>query len=354
MPEYLHQRSNHHRAQKKTKLLMLIAMALTGCAMGIMIINKAITQKYWDPNLGKYSTRLMGLSMHTDEIDIVFVGSSHVLYSVNPLEFDSNRDQQDAGASYNMGVEAAFMPVQLHTLRKLQEFQMPRLRYVFFEPMLLDVPFPGPAEFANAFTPRNRYLYNLEYTRIAMASRWFSNRSLVKRLGGVAAIGTAWAIHTSNVGVIADLLLRQNPVSTGQSEWAWSQRGRNSKLEVKEFEQDRIPDLEAGYRTVSEAELVVLERMLAEIELAGAEPVILLPPNRSRAGWTRAIRDAVQERFPNVMMLDYSFDTNPLELYFQPDLWADVDHLNEDGAKAFSALLARDWSSYTRSLNTAH
>ena len=45
-----------------------------------------------------------------------------------------------AESTYNAAQYAAVMPIQRNTLNVLAELDMPELRYVFFEPMLMAIP----------------------------------------------------------------------------------------------------------------------------------------------------------------------------------------------------------------------
>ena len=84
--------------------------------------------------------------------------------------------------------------------------------------------------------------------------------------------------------------------------------------------------------------------LVDEISAAGVQPVVVFPPRRLFRGATNSLADLVRARRPEVPMFDYHDPQRLPRLYRDRDCWFDANHLNERGARLFSAELAADWS----------
>jgi hypothetical protein len=335
MTEYRSQKKNDPVQSSHLTVLPVLLLVAAGFLVTAALINEYVTKPYWRPYLGNYSLRLAALSEYGRSVNAVFVGSSHMVTDINPRIVDAASGGQLR--SFNLSIIASSLAAERYSLKFLVDAELPNLRYVFLEPMLMPVAYRK-----NAFTARARYFWNLENTRIAARKRWNTNLPLWQRVVDSTAMGFMWLLHMANFGAVPDIVNPQLP-NKDLTEAAWKARG-HSPWQSANVESDftRLPDLDAAYRARSESELRVIDEYLQFVDTAGAEPIFLFPPARRDVGRLRAFRDAVVRRYPGVLVIDYLPDANPLPLYFEKSLWGDHDHLNQAGAREFSKLLASD------------
>ena len=91
MPEYRSQLNSKLKPSHPVVTLLTILLVFVGYVVGSLTINQLIAQPYWHPKLTT-TKQMQALNLFGDEVDMVFVGSSHTLAGVNPLVFDANRD----------------------------------------------------------------------------------------------------------------------------------------------------------------------------------------------------------------------------------------------------------------------
>jgi len=345
MPEYRSQQSNYRLRSGAGRIASALGLFTLCFWATAALINSEITQKHWQPDLGQYSSRLAAVAQHKDELTDVFVGSSHINNGIYPIAF--NRVMNAGGIStsaFNLSNFGPTIPLQLHTLRQLQQLQPARLRHVYLEPILTVIPVSpfNPDAYENLFSTRNRYFYDSANSRRMTALRWQSDRPLMERALGVFLIQAAYLIHASNLGVMGDLwLYRTPPEDTSYELWSLRGYGFPQNPQVTNKPLDRL-NLEDGYREIMPLEQDILAELIALIEATGARPVLLFPPARKAIGKQRAVRDEILQLFPHVAVMDYTADTNPISLYSDQSLWADVDHLARSGAVKFSEQVAQD------------
>jgi hypothetical protein len=310
------------------------------------LLNYFFTKPLWKPDLGEYTARLAAFEEHADEIDVIFVGSSHVLYGVNPIAFDEKLASLDTNlVSYNAAEVGAIAPIQANTLDTISAAAPARLGTVFFEPMLFFIPVPPVIDqaYENLFSTRNRYVYDYPNTVNGISKRWSSDRPLNSRLVGVTLIAAAGLIHQTNFGVLRDVIFRRTELLTAEEE-SWTKRGfTGARPTDQNLNFTKPPSLESGKRQISELEASQVGIFLEKIRSTGAEPIFIFPPTHNELGRQIAVREAVKQNYPDVTVMDYLFDTHPLKLYFDESLWLDSGHLNDKGARVFSRLLANDW-----------
>jgi hypothetical protein len=338
---------------KKTILGFFLCFVL-GLFLVAGLLNYFVTKPLWKPNLGKYSARLAALEEYADEVDVIFVGSSHLLYGVNPVAFDEKLASLGSDlVSYNASEAGAITPIQANTLDAISAAAPAHLETVFFEPMFFFIPVGPPIDqaYENLFSTRTRYLYDFPNTVNAIDKRWSSDRPLSGRLGGVTLITAAGLIHQTNFGVLRDVIFGKNESMTEVGE-SWAKRGfTGARPNAQNLDFSELPDLEAGKRKISRLEASQAGTFLEKIRSAGANPIFLFPPTRESLGRQVAVRDAVKQNYPDIMVMDYLFDTHPLPLYFDESLWLDSGHLNDKGARVFSHMLANDWLTITDRLD---
>jgi hypothetical protein len=344
----------HH---KPAGILFTLVLVLIGFVLTAVLINRSVTQTYWHPEIDDYSRRSAALLQNGSQIDTVFVGSSHLLHGISPRTFDKGTTQLGSATnSYNLAQFGAVYPLQRHTLLQIQTMNSDNLRYVVFEPMLFMIPSAPPLSeaYANIFSTRNRYLYNLDAMQDTLRMRMASNRSLAKRLAGAGLIGFAWLVHESNLGVLRDLWL---PVenSTISIDEAWENRGyfASPKEQQPGLDFSNPPNPNDDYRTYSETELQGLDSLLEIIRATGAKPILLYPPVRKAVGRQTALVEATRARYPELIVLDYTYNADPLALYDDKAYWRDTSHLNKRGAEVFSTILAKDWHARLSALTDA-
>jgi hypothetical protein len=334
MSEYRSQKEIDPEHPRPLRIFPMLLLVGAGFLATATLFNEFVTKPYWQPYLGNYSLRLAALSEHGGSVNAVFVGSSHLLTAVNPLVVDAADGSHLR--SFNLSIVASSLASERNSLKFLVEADLPELRYVFIEPMMM------PANYRNAFSNRIRYFWTSENTRIAAQKHWNSNLPLWESVADLIKTGLTWQLHMANFGVAPDILDPRLP-SKKVIETTWEARG-HTPWKGPEFDSDftKLPDLNTLYRERSESEMRVIDEYLQLVDATGARPVFIFPPVRRNVGRLRAIRDGVAQRYPDVPILDYLPDTNPLPLYFEKSMWGDWDHINKAGAARFSKILSTD------------
>jgi hypothetical protein len=362
-------------------LVALAAFVLTGVALRSVAIA---------PGGDVIGAKLDWWRAEGKRYDTVFVGSSHVLRAFVPETFD--RELSAAGLeahSYNFGVQAVHLLEARWLLERILEASDGHLRRVFFEYQWL-TPQIDPA---NAFLPRTVYWHDWETTSLAVERALHWDRELAPGLGYVEVDPGSHSIFSvmdrclpsgaraarGHLGHFAS-----ERVFLGRGEDAAKGllgrgRARTARYAVRDgyvaLEQDAagLGAEPRSYLRRRERFLEQRERYLAEVAALEREPVVF-----GDGEWVdgalarvddlellRAIAHAVEERgieFALVIMpsqsanrpfeerlerelgaavLRYNLPERYPELY-APENRFDSGHLSAEGARLFSARLARD------------
>jgi hypothetical protein len=279
---------------------------------------------------------------HQDEYDVVFVGTSEVLFHVIPEIFDAELSR--AGHScraFNYGLGAMTVAEALVSWRAIRDAHPARLRYVVVDRDLF-----REAEPENRRTLRNVKAHSFAVTLDTWRAAWAAPHAF-------SALGRRFvddveplAAHLTNQGKAGDWA--QFLLEPGSGEPYWPLRG-DGWVPVQARLPEHALDAAAFTERVSRANRdpaierdmvdVAVERIVDEVRAAGYVPLTMRGPFPSPPRSTP----------PPAPMLDFSDPRVHPEL-FELNLRWDGMHLNEAGARSFSRTLAQsfaDWLART-------
>lgn len=321
-----------------------------GFVVTAVVINLAVTNNYWRPNISQFD-KLAELALISDRVNVLFVGSSHYTHGIIPELFDATTEACGVTTnSYNLSVDGLFVYEQLDLLRELQDLKLPNLEYVVCEPRILSTPVLG-----QVMSHRVRYASTAWNTLLSMGLKYYSSRPprLINDVGAYGMKAIAFGIHLSNIGVLSDCLL-PDPVPP-KAPTLDPLRGYEPYATPYARGDEPAPlrySPEAGNPIhPSEYETDLLVRAVTLVKELGAEPIVAVTP------FDPASRDirlqsgmplGLPRRFPGLKVLNYAYDGEPKGVYLHPEFWYDRDHINDAGARLFTAQLARDFVAMVR------
>jgi hypothetical protein len=311
------------------------------------------------PEVTEVRAKMEYLAKHGDEYDVLFVGSSRVYWQIVPSIFDRVAAENGVRVkSFNAGITAAFSPEQGYLLNGFMRCPHRRLRWVFLDATAIDT------EVTGQHTSRFAYWHDslrFEFITLSLwtrASAWWSQHSASTRDYRVAMafVGDfwvhleAWIARFANLGRGAQVFNRllsgwDRSDSPGKvlgdngdgwhHERAGAQNMSPRTRTVYEKESAERLARPAGKTTGDEASQSALDRSLAVIRGAGARPIFLISPTTLE---TNFYPRPAQER--EWTIFDFS-DERQYPRLFAPEHRIDTGHVNSEGARIFSELLAR-------------
>ena len=357
MAEYRHQRGIDAPPLGVRRVLGLSLLAGAGLFAGFVALNLLITKDHWHPPLPRFEEVISELEAEKDQIQLLFLGPSHMMTDIDPRVFDARMAALGTPMrSYNYSVESLMVSERDYLLEALRRIRPPGLRFVLVKP---DVWIHSTLE--NSFSTRARYFNRPATVR----------RSVEQRLASTHAFWTynvptsliiAWSglMHLSNVGVISDLTLPPKGALTSPlRENHPERRGFMPMPHAKDVVRDGnapypVKPPPPAVRPLSAGELADLYRLFREIRDLGAEPVVLIPPiGNDNLGDTADTLAAMAASFPEIAVLSYHPGGPSPELYEKLAYWEDENHLSVAGAERFSALLAERFATLLRARGAA-
>src|SRR3954469_25070652 len=89
------------------RTIKLSAMFAVGLLGGFLLLNFALTRPLWRPPMDRFEQVLSELAASRDRVDLLFLGPSHMLTSVDPRLFDATMSARGhATYSYNLSIVA--------------------------------------------------------------------------------------------------------------------------------------------------------------------------------------------------------------------------------------------------------
>ena len=309
------------------------------------VFNQAISQRFWQPDLGEISLKLEAFGESDQPNSILFFGSSHINYAVSPAAVDKILNVQHPEiSSYNLGISGMTLSEREHMLREALRINGNKTKFVVIELELRTTPL-----FANLQTKRKRFFASPEFVSSALWAKLDSRRPLKKRLIASGMIGTTFLLNQLNLGVGSDILLPPANKPKLHSEYQFSNAGwRDGEALLAKRNLDRISDSIARAskekvvpRELTEAEFASMESDLKIIEASGCTPVILFPPACLGLDDVYSIRNRILQSFPELVVIDTTPESPEWRLFCQPELWIDEAHLSKSGAEIYSQLIAQ-------------
>jgi hypothetical protein len=301
-------------------------------------------------DLPDVAQKLRFFAAHKDEFDTLFVGSSRVLEHLDPHLFD--REMAARGRptrSFNFGLQGMLPPEDSYVLEHILATRPARLRTVFLEVSMFRAKFEAQEPEAL------RTAYWHDWTRTELVRRalfdgyrfnrkkWRSSIEKLRERGGFYAMHLRlWARKVVNLGRGAELMPWRRPApQTGalgpRLDGFPEDKGSPMPPERRaQYERELPPLLETPVprKPLVPAAQENLERMIARIRAAGAEPVLLIAPMVSPLIFV--------PRREVAPLLDFSDPRHWPEL-FQIEHRRDTGHLNRAGSQVYTRLVVQEF-----------
>lgn len=332
--------------------LRTASIGLTAFALTCLALNATVTRHMWRTDLGVLDQKFEAFEAQRDTFSLVFMGTSRFKRGVTPRVFDEAlREEGLEIRSFNLAVESMTAQEYLYCLDRLDRLAPEQLRWVVIEPSLHGTPVPS-----QWLTARVRSYSRPDWSWPVLRAKWKSNRPFTRRLGAVASIAAATALHLGNLGVLSDVL-RPDVALSGVEPTPFVTGGPSEHADAHEIQEHRAiaavwsawaeapPSTEARAVTKEEAALQsLLYRRISEL---GATPLTVSPPSaRSAAALLYASQDAARQALPEGFHATYTFGRGGEDFYTRVAWWRDPAHLNLTGAEVLSRQLARDCSPF--------
>jgi hypothetical protein len=315
------------------------------------------------PQVSTVREKMDFLARHGDDYDVVFIGSSHIQFQVQPWLFDQIAAENGVPVkSFNAGIPAMMSPEDGYVLDQILSRPHHRLRWVFIEMSCLGTQVWGEntARFGywhdaarmGLLLPRLRKETNGKLARVAkdpkstFADRWAVRSAAAGKLFGHL---WAWLGRAINLSRGSDVLNRSLQIpgwkddirgSLGDKIDGWVSIG--DKWQVMAPGLRKIYDHDLTERLATPAVKdradatcqVALLRVVGAIAKAGARPVLIVPPTTASRNFYPTVEEQKQ-----LTILDFS-DVRQNEKLFRPENRMDLGHVNTAGAVLFTEDLA--------------
>lgn len=284
-----------------------------------------------------------------DECDVLFVGTSRVERNLDPAAFDEAlREHGIAARSFNFGLPRMSILEAEAVLERLEARRPQRLKVVALDPSLFVFDTDNWAherELATHDWPRTR-----RAVRHTLAAERRHGAAWTDCLRFAAPHMLSFACRTVNLGQAAPLVFPPQAVAAKAGDAA-PMAGYRPLPVLRDDDapwRDRFrrflalpapPDWRGA--PLAEEELAYYQGLLSRVRRLGAEPVLFAAPRVKRDSHMAAVLASHRARLAETPLADYLRGHGDDELYAL-ELWHDFDHLNADGARRLSRLLARD------------
>ena len=313
------------------------------------------------PDVPIVSPKVEHLAAHGDRYDTLIIGSSRLYYQFIPFIFDELTSKAGIPTkTFNAAVAGMGPPEDAFVVDQILRRPPKHLRWVFIELARLRLSL-DPDKIGTV-----RSVYWHDWPRLTVLFR----RALVQKkkrrwteaLAELRQPLTDFADHLrlfaqnqTNLGrasIFADRLRRPaaragfNVAALGPKGDGWMRTGRPEQIagrELAEYERSLADRAEAPAvkdfgDPVSQA---ALETILRKIEMAGARPVLIVPPTTGKQHFFPQ-----RERARSALVLDFSDMRKYPELY-RTEYRLDMEHLNTAGAEVFTRVLAEEFQRAT-------
>jgi hypothetical protein len=299
-------------------------LAFAACAAAIHALLPA------PPTL--YDAKLAWLAAHAGDYDTIFIGSSFVHNQLVPRELDDEMAARGHPTrSFNFGLPGMSCGEALYVLEHVLALHPAHLKRLVLDGDMNDRP-----EHEDVLTRRTIGWHAPEPTAISMAAMWRAPETLAYRTAAIRQDALGALQRLFDVGVINEWLSgARDSTDVGAEGYAtrdsWQDldptrpAGAKYRAAVDELrDHGRAPAEASGYRET------LFEAMVARGRARGLEPLVLLAPTLHRYPP------------PSVRVPVYAFN-DPSR---QPELYdrlarADINHLNDRGARLYSRAVAR-------------
>ena len=320
------------------------------------------------PEINSVSRNLRFFQRHQDEFDTIFLGSSRVRHQISPAIFD--RTLTEAGLptrSLNFGVNGLGTPENGYLLERLLEAKPRRLKWVFIE---LD---EVQTERVPVMERTRRAVYWHDWKRTSLIFRAILNTGeaaggfgVAKKIGALMLAGGEEAASARDLLFFHGALFLKNFTNLGRksdlSRWISHLRDEETFSNLGPAGDGFIPpsrQMPPGERAVYESQLKramaetgprfvsapteqAYRLMADEVRKAGATPVFLVTPVTMQI----ELGFRSESGIAGTTMLFNNARAYP-QLY-RNEVRIDGNHLNSEGAREFTALVAENFSRLRR------
>ncbi len=319
------------------------------CALAVTSL--AIGARLPLPDLPDVAQKWRYFAAHKDEFDTLFLGSSRVIEQIDPAIFDRELAAQGVTSrTFNFGLHGLFPPEDSYLLDWILDTGPTRLRTVFVEVSMFRAKFgdQAPETLRAAYWhdwPRTEYVRRVLFDDVRFSrKKWRASLTKLSERGGLYLTHLRLFLRkTLNIGRGSSLLPWRGPApqtralgprsdgfptSPDEAQMNASERAEYERLFAAFQEKPAVrTPLPAGAQAN-------LDRMLARIRAAGAQPVLLISPSVSPLVFV--------PRREVAPILDFSDAAKWPEL-FKAEHHRDPGHLNPAGAKIYTPLVAREF-----------
>ncbi len=292
------------------------------------------------------------------QIDTVFVGSSRTFHHLDPVAFAEAVAAEGLAKpqAFNAGADLMFPPESFRWVRELLAARPEKLKWVFLE-------FAGIREkgdFGEGFenSARGVWWHDGQHTRLAVDHVWRDERmpwleradQCADHLSQAAQVATGAGRRG---GLWSGLLLPQEAKKedalfdreTGFLGYAEQAMSGEDAARYREQLAARLAGQPPPVRTMPADLRAALKELAAEVRRAGAELVLIEPPESIRL--SRPMKPP-----PGVLHLGYNAVEANQEWY-APEARCDGGHMVGSAAKKFSARVGRDFAALVKQRSAA-
>ncbi|MEM7306008.1 MAG: hypothetical protein AAF682_05025 [Planctomycetota bacterium] len=295
---------------------------------------------------------------HCDEYDLLFLGSSRLWRSIIPPRFDEEMALRGVELrSFNFGVGGMRVWEMDYVLHRVLELQPKKLKWIVIEGGDWDPDFPSVQ---NTFASRSVFWHNLAETRKAIGASFTADEGLGERLRLALIHAQLFLWKTANYGqgriIVRDVRgIRAGDFGREREEGYFVQdQGFQTQdtlvhpnfrrnLETYKHDVSGIDAANAAEVDLDHVYAGAIERQYEAAAELGIELICIIPPGIEGA--------PVRLRLHEEGVIPTLFDFNQPKLY--PDLFRvqarfSPDHLNLNGARELTHVLAKTFSRHLR------
>lgn len=328
----------------------LSALAFVAAFVGVCA---AISSRLPFPDVPIARPKIEHLARHHDDYDTLLLGSSRIAYQIIPSIFDAETTAHALPTrTFNAAIAGMNPPEDAYFLDTILRHPPRSLRWVVLELASL-----GTGVDRTRGTIRSVYWRDWERTALVfrrlLAPRidskktgWkFTRQRLVEEWPRLLDFLEMWGERATNLGrgtPFTDRLLKPHAPAeeTTFEDGGWVRADRPEPMagsDLAEYQRELAerrekPAVEHSSDAVSQESLA---RMIGKIERLGARAVLVVPPTTSKRNFV-----PLPATMSRSLVLDFSDIEKFPELY-RLEHRLDTDHLNTEGSKIFSRLIAR-------------
>jgi len=338
--------------RKSSQQLRAVVISVVSFVMMVGLLHKGLDSPTIPANLPIISPKYAYYQAHKDEYTALFFGSSRIYHQVDPLTFDAVAAKAGINVrSFNFGI-SGLKPLQNYVLmRDVLKDPPARLKWVFIE----DAIDRGSAPIDEVRSARAIYWHSWENTKFAIAfvlthpytpllkKIEYTLGHLIPFVYHQMNLGSAIAQYQPNLHISAEdrAIATQFLSRAGYRPIDFEMPKEQYFLENVAAYQQEVEQLAERKRqedyqdALTQHTLSYLNKIVTTVEATDAQPIFIVAP-------TTVYQETIHRAFyqGKIEHLLTFNDPNLFPELFEPVSRKDWDHLNPQGAEAFTKLLA--------------